>query len=135
MNATLLITDDSMIIREMIKDVARGAGWTIVAEAANGLEAVQQYQVHQPTAVTLDLTMPEYDGLYALRNIRELDARAQILVVSAIDQAPVIREAVDLGAADFIVKPFDQSRLQKALELIAQRQGAALEANSCSNRN
>src|SRR5690349_20633271 len=107
MNPTLLVTDDSMIIREMIKDTTRSVGWTIVAEAANGMEAVQQYQLHKPTAVTLDLTMPEYDGLYALRGIRDCDPHAQVLVVSAIDQAPVIKEAIELGAADFIVKPFD----------------------------
>jgi two-component system, chemotaxis family, chemotaxis protein CheY len=133
MNTTLLVTDDSMIIREMIKDVARGAGWTIAAEAANGLEAVQQYQLHRPTAVTLDLTMPDFDGIYALRHIREFDSQAEILVVSAIDQAPVIREAICLGASDFIVKPFDQSNLRKALELIAQRQVAAQQAKPCSS--
>lgn len=135
MNATLLVTDDSMIIREMIKDIARTAGWEIVGEAANGLEAVQQYQLLKPVAVTLDLTMPEYDGLYALRGIRDFDPNAQVLVVSAIDQAAVIKEAIDLGAADFIVKPFDHSRLQRAIQLLAQRKGAATRAQPCLQNN
>ncbi len=124
-----------MIIREMIKDVARNAGWDVVGEAANGLEAIQQYQLLKPVAMTLDLTMPEYDGLYALRGIRDFDPTAQILVVSAIDQAPIIKEAIDLGAADFIVKPFDHSRLQRAIELLAQRKGAATRAQPCSQTN
>jgi two-component system chemotaxis response regulator CheY len=132
MNPTLLITDDSMIIREMIKDVATNAAWTVVAEAANGLEAVQQYQLHRPHVVTLDLTMPEYDGLYALKGIRDFDPEALILVVSAIDQAPVIKEAIELGAADFIVKPFDHARLRRAIELLAQRKVATLRESACS---
>lgn len=131
MKATLLVTDDSMIIREMIKEVARRADWEVVAEAINGLEAVQMYEHHRPDAVTLDLTMPEYDGLYALRGIRQLNPEAQVLVVSAIDQAPVIKEAIDLGAADFIVKPFDESRLLRALQIFAQRREAVVRTASC----
>jgi two-component system chemotaxis response regulator CheY len=131
MKATLLVTDDSMIIREMIKEVARRADWEVVAEAINGLEAVQMYEHHRPDAVTLDLTMPEYDGLYALRGIRQLNPEAQVLVVSAIDQTPVIKEAIDLGAADFIVKPFDESRLLRALQIFAQRREAVVRTASC----
>lgn len=131
MHATLLVTDDSMIIREMIKDVAKKAGWVIVGEAINGLEAVQKYKELRPLAVTLDLTMPEYDGLYALRGIREFDSQAQVLVVSAIDQAPVIKEAIDQGAADFIVKPFDHGRLSRAIENFAHRKGVSAREQLC----
>ena len=131
MNPTLLVTDDSMIIREMIKDVAIAAGWLIVGEAVNGQEAISQYQLLRPMVVTLDLTMPEFDGLYALRGIRELDPAARILVVSAIDQAPIIKEAIDLGAADFIVKPFDPTRLLKAIDLLARQTHPQWQSKSC----
>jgi two-component system chemotaxis response regulator CheY len=131
MNPTLLVTDDSMIIREMIKDVAIAAGWSIVGEAVNGQEAISQYQLLRPMVVTLDLTMPEFDGLYALRGIRELDPAARILVVSAIDQAPIIKEAIDLGAADFIVKPFDPTRLLKAIDLLARQTHPQWQSKSC----
>jgi len=107
-----------MIIRELIKDLAREEGWTIVGEAANGQEAIECYRTLQPDAVTLDLVMPEYDGLHALRGICELDANARVLVVSAIDQSEVLKEAVKLGASDFVVKPFDKQRVKKALDLL-----------------
>lgn len=116
MTATLLVADDSMIIRELIKDAAVQFGWTIAGEAANGREAIDRYRELRPTAVTLDLVMPEYDGLFGLRGIREVDSAAQVLVVSAIDQKEVLREAIASGAADFLVKPFDKSNLAKALE-------------------
>jgi two-component system, chemotaxis family, chemotaxis protein CheY len=135
MNPTLLVTDDSMIIREMIKDVAIGAGWTIVGEAVNGQEAISQYQLLRPMVVTLDLTMPEFDGLYALRGMREFDPAARILVVSAIDQAPIIKEAIDLGAADFIVKPFDPVRLLKAIDLLARQTQPQWQSKSCLMAN
>lgn len=114
----LLVTDDSMIIREMIKDLATQSGWEIAGEATNGQEAIDAYRSLRPDAVTLDLIMPEYDGLHALRGIRDVDPQARVLVVSAIDQPEVLREAVMLGAADFVVKPFNPLRLRNALALL-----------------
>ncbi|WP_428308121.1 response regulator [Lacipirellula sp.] len=115
MSHTLLVTDDSMIVREMIKDLAAEAGWTVVGEAVNGQQAIEKYQELRPDAMTLDLVMPDYDGLHALRGVRALDPRAKVLVVSAIDQTDVLQEAFKLGAADFIVKPFAKERAQRAL--------------------
>lgn len=120
MARTLLVTDDSMIIRELVKDVAARDGWEIVGEAADGQQAIEKYQQLRPDGVTLDLVMPNFDGLHALRGIKAIDSLAKILVVSAIDQTDVLREAVKLGAADFVVKPFDDSRLQKALDLLTE---------------
>ncbi len=114
----LLVTDDSMIIRELVKDVAIRDGWEIVGEAADGQQAIEKYEQLRPDGVTLDLVMPKFDGLHALRGIKAIDALAKVLVVSAIDQTDVLREAVKLGAADFVVKPFDDIRLQKALDLL-----------------
>jgi two-component system chemotaxis response regulator CheY len=116
MSKTLLVTDDALIIREMIKDAATDAGWAIAGEAANGQEAVEQYQRLKPDAMTLDLVMPEYDGLHALRNITALDPEAKIVVVSALEQREVLKEAFKLGASDFLVKPFDKKVLIDTLD-------------------
>lgn len=124
MDHTLLITDDSMIIRELIKDAAAESGWHVVAEAANGQEAIDRYRELQPTAVTLDLVMPQYDGLHALKGIRGLDPDARVLIVSAIDQAGVLKEAIQCGAADFIVKPFEKNRLRAALQILAPQEAS-----------
>jgi two-component system, chemotaxis family, chemotaxis protein CheY len=116
MSRTLLVTDDAMIIREMIKDAAMSAGWEIVGEAQNGQQAIELYEQLQPDAVTLDMVMPQYDGLYALSGIKTLDPDALVLVVSALDQKQTLKEAFRLGAADFIVKPFDAKNLVATLE-------------------
>ncbi len=111
MAKTLLVVDDAAIIREIIKDAATEAGWTAVGEAENGQEAVEQYEKLQPDVVTLDLVMPEYDGRHALRGIAKLDPKAKVVVVSALDQKDVLKEAFTLGASDFLVKPFDKQNL------------------------
>lgn len=114
----LLVADDAVIIREIIKDTARAAGWEIAGEAANGAQAVEQFQQLRPDVVTLDMVMPEYDGMYALRAILEQDPQARVLVVSALDQRQVLKDAFKIGAADFIVKPFDKKMLVESLNRI-----------------
>jgi len=111
----LLITDDALIIREMIKDVAQAAGWTVVAQASNGQEAIDLYRQHRPDAVTLDLVMPQFDGLHALRGIMAADPNARIVVVSALEQTQVLKDAFKAGASDFLVKPFDRQVLAETL--------------------
>jgi len=113
---TLLVADDARIIRQIIKDMARSAGWEIVGEASNGQEAIERYRELHPDAVTLDLVMPEHDGLHALHGIMEFDPQAKILVVSALEQRQVLKDAFKAGAADFIAKPFDKQSLQTALD-------------------
>lgn len=119
MGHRLLITDDSMMIRQIIRDLAVASGWEVVGEAENGAEAVEKFKLLRPDVTTLDLVMPIHDGLYALRGIREVDARARVLVISAISQKEVLREAIALGAADFIVKPFQLEHATRALALLA----------------
>lgn len=119
MSKKLLIADDSMMIRELLKEIAVEAGMIVVGEAANGAEAIEQYVALRPDLMTLDLVMPVYDGLHALRGIRAADPHAKVLVISAIDQADVLRESILLGAADFVVKPFDRDRTLRALRLLA----------------
>ncbi len=117
---TLLIADDAPIIRRIIRDAALADGWRIVDEAANGQEAVARYEQHRPDAVTLDLVMPDYDGLYALREIVGRYAEAKVIVVSSLNQKQVLTEAFQLGAADFVIKPFDRNRLLDTLRQVAR---------------
>ena len=110
MSKTLLVADDALIIRQIIKDMATSAGWTVVGEAANGQEAIERYRQLRPDAVTLDLIMPEHDGLYALHGIMEFDPQAKVLLVSALEQRGVLKDAFKAGAADFVVKAFRQGK-------------------------
>jgi two-component system, chemotaxis family, chemotaxis protein CheY len=111
----LLITDDAEIMREIIKDAAVDAGWEVAGFALDGQEAINKYKELKPDAVTLDLVMPVYDGLHALRGILAYDPDATVLVVSALDQRNVLKEAFKTGATDFLVKPFDKADLISAL--------------------
>ena len=116
MSKRLLVTDDALIIREIIKDAAQSAGWEIAGEASNGQMAVEMYEALRPDACTIDLVMPEYDGLHGLRGIMALNPEAKVVVVSALDQKSVLKETFRLGVSDFIVKPFDKASLIDTLE-------------------
>lgn len=118
MTKKLLVADDAVIIREIIKDTALEAGWTIVGEASNGQQAAELYHELQPDVMTLDLVMPEYDGLHALRTIMEDHPDAKIIVVSALDQKSVLTDAFKLGATDFIVKPFQKDSLIETINSV-----------------
>lgn len=117
----LLVTDDAEIMREIIKDAATSAGWEVVGTATNGQEAIDKYKELRPDVVTLDLVMPEFDGLHALRGILGFDPNATVLVVSALDQRNVLKEAFKTGATDFLVKPFDRNQLVSALNTHADK--------------
>ncbi len=121
MSQTLLVVDDAAIIRKMIKDKAASAGWEIVGEACNGQEAVEKYQELRPDAVTIDIVMPEYNGLHGIKGIREFDPQAKLIVVSAVDQKSVLKEALSLGATDFLVKPFDGDVLTATLQVLVDQ--------------
>ena len=123
----LLIIDDALIIREIIKDAVMGAGWEIAGEATNGQEGIEQYQLLQPDAVTLDLVMPEYDGLHALEGILDMDPDAKVVVVSALDQKNILKQAFRIGATDFLVKPFNNEALIQTLETLVP---AAVDSNT-----
>ncbi|HEY4234625.1 MAG TPA: response regulator [Lacipirellulaceae bacterium] len=134
MSKRLLITDDAVIMRTIIADAAREAGWDVVGEAKNGAEAIEHYMWLRPDVVTLDLVMPEFDGMYALRGILEFDPDAIVLVVSALDQKSVLQNAFRHGATDFLVKPFDKPQLISALETHWNAKHAAVNPESiCSH--
>jgi len=116
MTRTLLIADDNCVMRQIIKSTATTGGWQIVGEATDGQQAIDSYARLKPDAVTMDLVMPEYDGLHGLTGIVRHDPAARVLVVSALDQTDVLKQAFHAGATDFIVKPFDKVGLIEALE-------------------
>jgi len=115
MSKRVLVVDDSMLMRRMIGDTLKDCGWTVAAEAANGREAVEKYQQCRPDAVTLDIVMPQTDGLYALEEILKTDPAAKIVVVSALNQTKLISDAIRKGAHDFIAKPFLPEQLQETM--------------------
>jgi len=113
----ILIVDDAMIMRLRIREIAEQAGWEVVGEAETGQQAVELYSSLKPNLVTMDIVMPIMDGVEALRTIRKLDAQARVCMVSAVNQKEKLMECIRLGAIDFIVKPFDKTRLQTFFEL------------------
>jgi len=117
MTNRVLIVDDAMIMRLRIREIAEQAGWEVVGEAATGQQAVDDYSTLKPTLVTMDIVMPSMDGVEALRAIRELDPQARVCMVSAVNQRDKLMECIQLGAIDFIVKPFDKTRLLTFFQL------------------
>jgi two-component system, chemotaxis family, chemotaxis protein CheY len=112
MSNKLLIVDDALIMRMRIREIALQAGWEVVAEATNGAQAVELYRELRPDLVTLDIVMPQMDGVEALRRIREEEPQARVCMVSAVNQKEKLAECIKLGAIDFIVKPFEKSQLE-----------------------
>lgn len=113
---SLLIVDDALIIRRRIAKIAMEVGWQVVAEAKDGEEAVVAYQNHKPRLVTMDIVMPNLDGVAALQQIMAWDANAKVVMVSAVNQKEKLAECVRCGAFDFIVKPFEAARLRDLLQ-------------------
>jgi len=111
-----LLIDDAAFMRMKLKQVLIEQGHEVVGEAANGVEGVAQYTLLRPDAVTMDLTMPEMDGLTALKQIRQIDPKAVVIIVSAMGQQSMIFDAVRAGAKDFIIKPFDPERVRKVVD-------------------
>jgi two-component system chemotaxis response regulator CheY len=114
--ARVLVVDDAAFMRKMVTDALSGGGHEIVGEAANGSEAVQRFQELRPDVMTLDITMPEKDGLAALREIIAVDPGAKVVMCSALGQESKVLESIKLGAKDFVVKPFQADRVLSAIE-------------------
>lgn len=116
MSKRILIVDDAAFMRMMIKDILTKHGYEVVGEAENGNVAVQMYNELRPDLVTMDITMPELDGLGALKAIRQLDPEAKVIMCSAMGQQSMVVDAIKSGAKDFIVKPFQPDRVIAAVE-------------------
>jgi two-component system, chemotaxis family, chemotaxis protein CheY len=113
--ARVLIVDDAAFMRKMLSDALTSGGHEVVGEASNGNEAVLQFQELRPELTTLDITMPEKDGLQALREILSYDPTARVVMCSALGQESKVLESIKAGAKDFVVKPFQAERVLEAV--------------------
>jgi two-component system chemotaxis response regulator CheY len=118
MRQTVLICDDALFMRTMIGDILAQAGLEIVGEAENGSEAVAKYRELRPDLVTMDIVMPEMGGIDAIREIMREDAEARVLICSAMGQQALMIEAIQAGARDFVVKPFQPAQVLEAVRRI-----------------
>ena len=112
---SVLIVDDSRTSRRILKDILDRAGYNVVAEAITGKEGVEMYEKLHPDIVTMDITMPEMDGIEALRQIKEAHPEAVVIMVTAAGQKDKMMEAVKIGAAEFVAKPFVEETVLEAL--------------------
>lgn len=115
MATKVLIVDDAAFMRMMIKDILTKNGFEVVGEAENGAKAVEKYQELHPDLTTMDITMPEMDGITAVKHIKKIDPNAKVIMCSAMGQQAMVIEAIQSGARDFIVKPFQPDRVLEAL--------------------
>ena len=114
----ILVVDDAAFMRMNLKNILTKEGFGEVVEAENGEMAIQKYKNEQPDLVTLDITMPEMDGIEALEKIRESDPDANVIMCSAMGQQSMVIKAIELGAKDFIVKPFDKGKIKEAVSKV-----------------
>lgn len=114
----ILIVDDAAFMRMMIKDVLSKNGFTIAGEAENGVKAVEKFKETNPDLVIMDITMPEMDGIQAVKEIKKSDSSAKIIMCSAMGQQAMVIEAIQAGAKDFIVKPFQAERIVEAVKKV-----------------
>jgi len=115
--------DDAAFMRMMIKNIVIKNGYEVIGEAENGRVAVELYKQHKPDLVTMDITMPEMNGIDGVKAIRSIDPNANIIMCSAMGQQAMVMEAIQAGAKDFIVKPFQQDRILQAIERVLARAG------------
>ena len=115
MATRVLIVDDAAFMRMMVKDILSKNGYEIVGEAENGMKALEKFQELKPDLVTMDITMPEMDGITAVKEIKKVDPNAKVVMCSAMGQQAMVIEAIQAGARDFIVKPFQADRVLEAI--------------------
>lgn len=118
MGSRILIVDDAAFMRMMIKDILTKNGFEVVGEAENGAKAVEKYQELRPDLTTMDITMPEMDGISAVKQIKKIDPAAKVIMCSAMGQQAMVIEAIQSGARDFIVKPFQSDRVLEAVRKV-----------------
>lgn len=114
--ATIMICDDAIFMRQSLKKIVEEAGHTVVSEAADATQALVEYEKVKPDVVLMDITMPGIDGITAVKKLRTKDPNATIIMVSASAQKPKVVDAINAGATDFIVKPFQKERVIGCIE-------------------
>lgn len=118
MSNEILIVDDASFMRMMIKDILTKNNFNVVGEAENGIKAVEKYKELKPELVIMDITMPEMDGIQAVKEIKKVNNDAKIIMCSAMGQQSMVVEAIQAGAKDFIVKPFQADRVVDAVKKV-----------------
>src|SRR5690554_248007 len=116
--AKILITDDAAFMRMQLRDILTKLGHEVVGEAENGLDAVEKHEKLQPDLITMDITMPEMDGIEAVREIMKSGSDVKIIMCSAMGQQGMVVDAIQAGAKDFVIKPFNADRIEEALEKV-----------------
>ncbi|MCV9887775.1 response regulator [Metabacillus halosaccharovorans] len=116
--ARILIVDDAKFMRMTLSNILKKANHVIVGEAENGIQAIELFEKEKPDLVTLDITMPEKNGIEALKEIKQQYSDAKIIMCSAMGQQKMVVEAIEAGAKDFIVKPFDENRVLEAIDRV-----------------
>jgi len=116
--ANILIVEDAAFMRMMIKDILVKNGYNVVGEAENGLRAVEKFKELKPDLIIMDITMPEMDGIQAVKQIRAMSSDAKIIMCSAMGQQAMVIESIQAGARDFIVKPFQADRVLEAVKKV-----------------
>jgi len=114
----ILVVDDAAFMRMMVKDILTKNGYYVVAEAENGLKAVERYKESTPDLVIMDITMPEMDGIEAVKQIKQINSAAKIIMCSAMGQQGMVIESIQAGARDFVVKPFQAERILEAVKKV-----------------
>lgn len=114
----ILVVDDAAFMRMMVKDVLSKNGYEILGEAENGQKAIEKYKELNPDLVIMDITMPEVDGIQAVKEIKKIDPNAKIIMCSAMGQQAMVIESIQAGARDFIVKPFQADRVVEAVKKV-----------------
>lgn len=114
----ILLVDDAAFMRMMLKDILEKNGYEVVGEAENGVKAVEKYKELSPDLVIMDITMPEMDGIAAVKEIKKINSDATIVMCSAMGQQAMVIEAIQSGAKDFIVKPFQADRIIEAVKKV-----------------
>jgi len=116
MGRTVLICDDALFMRTMIANILKGAGFEVVGEAETGSQAIERYRELKPDLVTMDIVMPDMGGIDAVKAITKEFPEARVLMCSAMGQQALVMEAIQAGARDFVVKPFQPSRVLEAVQ-------------------
>jgi two-component system chemotaxis response regulator CheY len=118
MSHTVLVCDDAVFMRTMLTDILQQAGFTVVGQAESGAKAVEKYKELRPDLVTMDIVMPDMGGIDAVRAITSFDPGARVVMCSAMGQQALVVDAIQAGAKDFVVKPFQPSRVLEAVQRV-----------------
>jgi two-component system chemotaxis response regulator CheY len=120
--ARILVADDASFMRQMIREIVEAEGHEVVAEASDGVEAIEQFRAHQPDLVTMDIVMPKRSGIDAVKGIMAIDPGARVVMCSALGQESLVSEALQAGARDFIVKPFKPDAVIRTLAKVLEKE-------------